>query len=171
MPFDKRDKFHDEIFLCKTTLYTIAVKLSINTRMNKITKALWFTAGLLFLGIAYIGIMVPGIPWSTPSLIATYCFARSSKRFHDYMLNHRLFGPFISNWQNGRVFPSYAKWLMFISMDVSLIILWLATHNIKLVAGLGVLFALIVIWASRLPGSKEEADRRIAAGEKLGWFK
>ena len=56
--------------------------------MDKIKKYLWFTAGILCLGIAYIGIVVPGIPWSTPSLGAAYCFARSSERFHNYMLNH-----------------------------------------------------------------------------------
>lgn len=127
-------------------------------------------AGFLFLGVAYIGVVVPGIPWSTPSLIAAYCFSKSSERFHNYMLNHKLFGPFIKNWQDGRVFPTMAKWAMFASMDASLIILWFATNNWKAVAGMGVFFALILIWASRLPGSREEAQRRKDAGEKLGWF-
>jgi uncharacterized membrane protein YbaN (DUF454 family) len=139
--------------------------------MDRLRKALWFSLGIIFLGVAYIGVIVPGIPWSTPSLIATYCFARSSKRFQDYMLNHRLFGPFIKNWQDGRVFPTMAKWAMFASMDASLIILWFATYNWKAVAGMGVFFALILIWASKLPGSKEEAQRRKDAGEKMGWFK
>ena len=139
--------------------------------MNKIKKALWFTAGLIFLGIAYIGVIVPGIPWSTPSLIATYCFARSSKKFHDYMINHKLFGPFIANWNDGRVFPTKGKWFMFLSMDASLVIMWFATNNWKAVAGMSIFFALCIIWASRFPGSREEADRRKAAGEKLGWFK
>jgi uncharacterized membrane protein YbaN (DUF454 family) len=139
--------------------------------MNKIKKALWFTAGLIFLGIAYIGVIVPGIPWSTPSLIATYCFARSSKKFHDYMINHKLFGPFIANWNDGRVFPTKGKWVMFLSMDLSLVIMWFATNNWKAVAGMSIFFALCILWASRFPGSREEADRRKAAGEKLGWFK
>ncbi len=139
--------------------------------LEKIKKYLWFTAGILFLGIAYIGVIVPGIPWSTPSLIATYCFARSSKRFHDYMMNHKLFGPFIRDWQAGSVFPTKGKWFMFISMDVSLVIFWFATQNWKATLGMGIFFALIILWASRLPGSIEEAERRKEAGEKLGWFK
>lgn len=139
--------------------------------LEKIKKYLWFTAGILFLGIAYIGVIVPGIPWSTPSLIATYCFARSSKRFHDYMMNHKLFGPFIRDWQAGSVFPTNGKWFMFISMDVSLVIFWFATQNWKATLGMGIFFALIILWASRLPGSIEEAERRKEAGEKLGWFK
>ena len=138
---------------------------------TKIKKYLWFTAGILFLGVAYIGVIVPGIPWSTPSLIAAYCFARSSKRFHDYMLNHKLFGPFIKNWNDGRVYPNKVKWIMFICMDASLVIMWFATQNWKAVAGMGVFFALVLLWASRYPSTKEESDRRKAAGEKIGWLK
>jgi uncharacterized membrane protein YbaN (DUF454 family) len=138
---------------------------------TKIKKYLWMAAGFLFLGIAYIGVIVPGIPWSTPSLIAAYCFAKSSKRFHDYMLNHKLFGPFIKNWADGRVYPAKVKWIMFLCMDMSLIIMWFATQNWKAVAGMSVFFALVLIWASRYPTTKEESDRRKAAGEKIGWLK
>ena len=139
--------------------------------MNQIKKALWFTAGILFLGLAYIGMVVPGIPWSTPSLCAAYCFARSSKKFHDYMLNHKLFGPFIKNWSENRVYPRYVYWIMFFCMDFSLITIWFATHNWKLVAGLSVFFALILIIMNRYPNTQEEAERRKAAGEKIGWLK
>lgn len=139
--------------------------------MNKIKKYLWMAAGFLFLGVAYIGVIVPGIPWSTPSLIAAYCFSKSSERFHNYMLNHKLFGPFIRDWKEGSVFPSKAKWAMFISMDVSLVLFYLATQNWKATVYMGIFFALIILWASRLPGNKEEASRRKEAGEKLGWFR
>ena len=137
----------------------------------KIKKALWFTAGILFLGLAYIGPIVPGIPWSTPCLLAAWCFSKSSDRFHNYMLNHKLFGPFIRDWREGSVFPAKAKWFMFIGMDVSLVIFWFATQNWKATMGMGIFFALVILWASRLPGSREEAERRKEAGEKLGWFK
>ena len=139
--------------------------------LAKIKKALWFTAGILFLGLAYIGTIVPGIPWSTPCLLAAWCFSKSSERFHNYMLNHKLFGPFIKDWRDGSVFPAKAKWFMFISMDVSLIIFWFVTLNWQATLGMGIFFALIILWASRLPGSKEEADRRKENGQKLGWFK
>jgi uncharacterized membrane protein YbaN (DUF454 family) len=139
--------------------------------MDKIKKALWFSAGIFFLGIAYLGTIIPGLPWSTPSLIATWCFSKSSKRFHDYMLNHKLFGPFIKNWSTNRVYPTKIKWIMFLCMDFSLVTVWFATHNWKAVAGMSVFFALILIWASRYPGSLEEAERRKANGEKIGWLK
>jgi len=36
---------------------------------------------------------------------------------------------------------------------------------------MSVMFALILLWASRYPSTKEESDRRKAAGEKIGWLK
>lgn len=139
--------------------------------MSKIKKYLWMAAGFLFLGIAYIGVIVPGIPWSTPSAIAAYCFGKSSERFHNYMLNHKLFGPFIKDWADGRVYPNKIKWIMFICMDASLVIFYLVTQNWKATLGMGAFFALVLLWASRYPGTKEESDRRKAAGEKIGWLK
>ena len=139
--------------------------------INKIKNYLWFTAGMICLGIAYIGVVTPGIPWSTPTVGAAYCFAKSNKKWHDFLMNHKLFGPFLRNWGEKRVFPAYGKWAMVITMDVSLIILWFTTYNWKLVLGVGIGMALCALWALRFPSTLEEADRRKAAGERLGWFK
>jgi uncharacterized membrane protein YbaN (DUF454 family) len=139
--------------------------------MEKIKKAFWFTLGMFFLGVAYIGVVTPGIPWSTPTVVAAYCFAKSSKRMHDWIMNHRLFGPFLRGWAEKRVFPIYGKWAMIATMDVSLIILWFTTYNWKLVAGVGAGMALCAIWALRYPSTPEEHQRRKDAGEKIGWFK
>jgi len=139
--------------------------------MDKIKKAIWFTLGMLCLGIAYIGVVTPGIPWSTPTLGAAYCFSKSSKKWHDYLMNHKLFGPFIRNWGEKRIYPTKVKWIMAISMDCSLLIVWFTTHNWKLTAGVGIAMFLCAIFAWRYPGSAEEYQRRKDAGEKIGWFK
>ena len=139
--------------------------------MEKIKKGFWFTLGIIFLGIAYIGVVTPGIPWSTPTVIAAFCFARSSKRMENWLYNHKLFGPFLTNWGQKRVFPTKAKWAMFITMDCSLIIIWFTTGNWKAVAGTGLVMMLVAIWAWRYPGSVEEWKRRVEARKKIGWFK
>lgn len=139
--------------------------------MYKIKKALWFTLGMLLLGIAYIGVVTPGIPWSTPTVGAAYCFAKSSDRWHNFLMNHKLFGPFLRNWGEKRVFPSAGKWAMVITMDVSLIILWFTTYNWKLVGGVAIGMTLCAIWALRYPSSVEEYELRKQQGRKIGWFK
>lgn len=139
--------------------------------MSKIKKAFWVSLGFIFLGIAYIGVITPGIPWSTPTVVAAYCFAKGSERWHNWIMNHKLFGPFLRNWSEKRVFPIYGKWAMVATMDLSLIILWVTTKNWKLVLALGIVMAIVALWAWRFPSSVEEYDRRKEQGKKIGWFK
>jgi len=141
------------------------------TKMEKIKKGIWFTLGIILLGVAYLGVILPGLPWSTPVLGAAFCFAKSSDKFHSWIMNHPKFGPFITNWSKYRVYPTYAKFFMVIVMLSSLGVIWYTTGNLKAILWTGGMMALIVIWASRYPGSREEAERRIKAGEKIGWLK
>jgi len=140
-------------------------------RMSRFKKALWMTLGFILVGVAYLGVILPGLPWSTPILGAAYCFAKSSDRFHNWIMNHPKFGPFIKNWSTYRVYPTYAKILMVVVMSTSLAIIWFTTYNINVTIYVSGIMAAVVIWASRYPGSKEEAERRIKAGEKIGWLK
>jgi uncharacterized membrane protein YbaN (DUF454 family) len=86
-------------------------------------------------------------------------------------MNHPKFGPFIREWSKYRVYPSVAKYAMVIVMSISLLVFYLTVANIKATIYMAITFALIVTWAWRYPGSRAEAERRIAAGEKIGWLK
>lgn len=138
---------------------------------KKVSKALWVTAGSFFMVLVYVGMVVPGVPWSTPLILATYCFSKSSERLHNWILNHKVFGPFIKSWQNDRVYPTKVKWIMFVCMDLSLVIIWFTTHNIKLLIGVAAFMLFWLIFAWRFPGSLEESKNRKALGKKLGWLK
>ena len=139
--------------------------------MSKIKKAFWFTLGIILVGVAYLGVLIPGLPWSTPILGATFCFAKSSPRFHAWIMNHPRFGPFIKNWSTYRVYPTAAKYLMVAVMTSSLVVFFLTVANVKATIYMAITFALIIGWATRYPGSRAEAERRIKAGEKIGWLK
>ena len=139
--------------------------------MKKFIKVLWFSLGIVLLGIAYIGVVTPGIPWSTPTVGAAYCFAKSNEKWHRWLMNHKLFGPFLQNWTQKRVFPTKGKWAMVITMDVSLIILWFTTGNFWLCVGVATLMAIGAVWAWRYPGSVEEYVRRKSTGMKIGWLR
>tara|TARA_B000000557_G_scaffold260734_1_gene258560 strand:+ start:84 stop:515 length:432 start_codon:yes stop_codon:yes gene_type:complete len=136
-----------------------------------IKRILWFSLGMLCLGMAYIGVVTPGIPFSIFLVIAAYSFAKSSKKWHDWIYNHKYFGPFLTNWTYYRVFPMYAKWSMIIVMSSTLIVTYYFTSNDKAVLWSGIFMALVAIWAWRYPSSKEEHDIRLEAGKKIGWIK
>lgn len=134
-------------------------------------KAFWFALGILLLVIAYIGLVLPGIPWSAPTVGAAYCFAKSNDKFHNWLYQHRLFGPFLRNWNEKRVFPTRMKYVMVVTMLVSLSVLWFTTANIVLISWCGGLMALSAVWSWRYPGSVEEHDRRVKQGERIAWLR
>lgn len=134
-------------------------------------KIFWKVLGLLSLGMAYIGIITPGIPFSIFVVFAAYCFAKGSPKMHDWLYNHKLFGPFLSNWTSKRVFPTKLKFAMIWTMMISLGIMW--ASGIKLI-GLfytAIFMSLVAIWGWRYPGSVEEYTSRISNNKKIGWFK
>lgn len=137
----------------------------------KLSKALWFSIGILSLGVAFLGVIVPGIPWSTPTVLAAICFAKSSDRMHAWIYNHHRFGPFLHNWQEKKIFPTKAKYLMLITMASSLLILWITTANVHAVGWMLLSMILVVIWGWRYPGSEEEHDRRLREGKRIAWLK
>jgi uncharacterized protein len=136
-----------------------------------LTKALWFAAGVFFLCVAFLGVYLPLLPWSTPSVIAAYCFARSSKKMHDWLYNHPLFGPFLTGWQTKRIFPTQAKYLMVVTMSSSLLIMWFTTGNLVAIAWTAGFMVLVCIWGWRYPGSEAEWQRRVDTGKKIAWLK
>jgi uncharacterized membrane protein YbaN (DUF454 family) len=134
-------------------------------------KALWFALGILLLILAYIGVIVPGIPWSTPVVGAAYCFSKSSNKFHNWLYSHRLFGPFLTGWEEKKIFPTKMKYFMLATMSTSLLILWFGTGSLVATSWLLGFMLLVVVWGWRYPGSHEEHARRVNEGKRVAWLK
>jgi uncharacterized protein len=134
-------------------------------------KMLWFSLGIILLVVAYIGLILPGIPWSTPAVGAAFCFAKSSTRMHNWIYSHKVFGPFLTNWQEKKIFPTKAKYLMIGTMATSLAIMWFTTANLIAVAWLAFFMSVCVVWGWRYPGSEEEYEKRVKEGKRIAWLK
>lgn len=72
-------------------------------------RILWAIMGFTSLGLGILGAILPLVPTVPFMLLATFCFARSSKRMHDWLFNHRTFGPMIQNWQSHGAISRPAK--------------------------------------------------------------
>jgi uncharacterized membrane protein YbaN (DUF454 family) len=130
---------------------------------------LWKCLGFISLGLAYLGIITPGLPWSCFVVFAAYCFAKSSPRMHTWIYSHPRFGPFLTNWTEKKVFPRKMKYLMIVTMSSTLLFLWL-TAPFKGVILSAVFMFLVAVWAWRYPDTVEEHQRRIDNGERVGWL-
>jgi len=134
-------------------------------------KIFWNCLGFLSLGMAYVGVITPGIPYSPFVVFAAYCFSKGSERMHRWIYNHKIFGPFLTNWNQKRVFPTKMKYFMLAMMTSSLIIMLFSGVKTIGIIYTAVFMAVVAIWAWRFPGSVEEHQRRIDNGEKVGWLK
>jgi uncharacterized protein len=63
------------------------------------------SVGTLSLGLGFLGIALPLVPATPFLLLAAYCFARSSPRLHNWLVEHRLLGGPIRRFREGRPLP------------------------------------------------------------------
>ena len=138
-------------------------------RIHPVKRFLWTALGFLSLGMAYVGLITPGIPYSCFVVAAAYCFAKGNERMHRWIYNHKIFGPFLTNWGEKRVFPTKMKFFMLAMMSTSLIIMSF-TVPLRGVIYTGIFMVCVAVWAWRFPGSVAEHDKRIAEGRRIGWF-
>lgn len=81
-------------------------------------RPLWFLLGMTALGLGILGAALPILPTTPFVLAAAFCFARSSERWHAWLLSHRIFGPLIVDWQEHRAISRGTKLISVTSMLV-----------------------------------------------------
>ena len=138
--------------------------------LTNIKKFLYFALGCLCIVMAYIGVITPGIPYSPFIVAAAFCFARSSERAHRWIMTHKIFGPFLTNWSEKRVFPQKMKYLMIAMMTLSLVLMTVSGVKPIGILSTGIFMLLVAVWAWRYPSTPEEHDLRLEQGRKIGWF-
>lgn len=113
------------------------------SRSAKRWRYLWLVLGFVATGCAIVGAVLPLVPTTPFLLLAAYAFARSSPRFHGWLVNHPQFGPLIRNWQrNGSIDPR-SKRMAMAAMALALLSSWL----------LGASALILIIQAAVLAGS------------------
>lgn len=124
-------------------------------------RAFFLAAGTLCLGLGLAGIFLPLLPTTPFVLLAAACYARGSRRFYDWLLANRTFGPIILEWRRHHSIPYRTKVTAIVLMSVTLavsIVFFVRPPWLKgLLALMGISLAL---WMYRLPSRDHPAARR-----------
>ena len=80
-----------------------------DTDRSSMSRIFWFTLGFISMVLGLIGIPVPGLPTTPFMILAAACFAKSSQRFYDWIINNRLFGSHVKNYREGNGIPKRSK--------------------------------------------------------------
>ena len=114
---------------------------------SRLVRGVYFVLGLICLGFAYLSFL-PGIPTFDFVILAAFFFARSSDRFHDWLVNHRFFGKVIAGYRGGltlRVKIAATAGIL-VSLSISGFVLT-DSQIIRTVIGLVGIYALWFVWS------------------------
>ena len=76
---------------------------------DRLIRGVLVLAGTCFLALGILGVFLPLLPTTPFLLLAAACYARSSKRFYNWLLNNRWFGTYIRNYREGKGIPPKLK--------------------------------------------------------------
>jgi len=116
-----------------------------------LNRPLLIAVGSFFVGLAFIGIFVPLLPTVPFLLLAAACYARSSERFSNWLLNNRLFGKAVRDYREGKGVPPRTKaiaiallWIT-IGFSVAFAVSLLAFKVVLMLIALGVTIHILTI--------------------------
>jgi len=72
-------------------------------------KVLLNIVGSIAVLLGILGIFLPLLPTVPFLLLASACFARSSERLHRKLLHHKMLGPYLRDYEQGKGLPLKAK--------------------------------------------------------------
>jgi uncharacterized membrane protein YbaN (DUF454 family) len=133
---------------------------------SKFVRAALIVLGFSCVGVSLVGLVFPIIPRVPFLLLAAWAFSRSSQRFHDWLMNHRWFGPIIQNWKTHRVIPIHVKVFSVIGMSSAVIYLnWFSSAPEAIRIGMTAViacFALFVLTRRSAPPTAKAAQGEAA---------
>ena len=100
--------------------------------LKKPVKILLIATGTFLIGVSIVGIFIPVLPTTPFLLLAAALYARSSKRFYNWLINNRILGRYIKNYREGKGIPLKVK-------IIAISILWITI-------GYSAIFAMEILW-------------------------
>ena len=108
--------------------------------MRNLKKKLYITFGFLAVALAIVGVFIPGLPTVPFLLVALFCFERSSKKYHDMIMNNKYFGPVLQDYYSGKGLTSSVKIKAILFLSCGMI------FSIYKIQNLHVRIALAIVW-------------------------
>lgn len=72
------------------------------TQRSKIKRVLFIIGGSVSMGLAILGVFVPGLPVTPLALLAAALYAKSSDKLYNWLLSNKILGPKIKNYQKNK---------------------------------------------------------------------
>ena len=106
-------------------------------------KSFLLLLGFIFVGLGFIGIIIPGMPTTVFMILAAACFAKSSPKFEQWILDLPGIGRLVQDHRDGLGMPQKSKaiaiTMMVLAVTLSIIFAIRSTLIKILVGGVGII--------------------------------
>ena len=103
-------------------------------------RILFICLGFLFVFIGAVGIVVPILPTTPFLLLASFFFAKGSKRFHDWFMSTKLYKKHLESFVKSRSMTLKSKLTILLPVSAMLIITFIFVNNLHARIVLVILF-------------------------------
>jgi uncharacterized membrane protein YbaN (DUF454 family) len=94
----------------------------------RVIKYAFITFGTIFLVVGIVALAIPVLPTTPFLILAAYCFSKGSDYLHDWLLNHKWFGPPIIDWRRSGAIRVQYKIVATLAMAGSGVMIYLNTQ-------------------------------------------
>lgn len=93
-------------------------------------KLLWLMIGIVSMVLGAIGVVLPVLPTTPFFLLASFCFAKGSDRFHKWFIGTKLYKKHLESFVTSRSMTLKTKLCILLPASAMLILAMLAMSNI-----------------------------------------
>jgi uncharacterized membrane protein YbaN (DUF454 family) len=105
----------------------------------------------LFLGLAMVGVFLPGLPTVPFLLLSAWFAARGSDRLHKWLYEHPHFGKLLVDWEQSRAISRRSKIIAVVMLIVSWVVMYYQVDSILVVSGTGLFFIALAAYLVSRP--------------------
>ncbi|MBP9081936.1 MAG: YbaN family protein [Bacteroidia bacterium] len=122
------------------------------TFTTTLTRTFWMVLGFIFVAIGIIGYITPMMPGLVFFLMATYCFAKGSRKFLRLLISNKYVGQQIIDFKRGKGMTMKTKIIAIITMLVSMFIsafFMVKIYWVKWAICITAFIVVIIIWKQK----------------------
>ncbi|MET0071245.1 MAG: YbaN family protein [Candidatus Thiodiazotropha sp.] len=105
----------------------------------------------LFLALAVVGVILPGLPTVPFLLLSAWFAAKGSQRLHRWLYTHRHFGKLLIDWEQQKAISRSSKVMAVLLISIAWVIMYLQISNLWIVAGMTLLLLAVVAFLLTRP--------------------
>ena len=114
-----------------------------------LARRLWIGAGVICVGLGWLGLALPMMPGTVFFLAAVYCFTRGKPEWAERLLVHPVIGPPLMDWRERKAISRKAKISALVTLAVSGMATWLAVGYPWALLGIGCILCVSAWIATR----------------------